>query len=442
MGNTDYFTDITTSNFTFDDYCAPTIIDFNPKISTAGTGAELTILGTGFGKTAGELRLIDANKLGTSKRAKPTILSWSDNKIQCLLHSRAPDTTCVGTGKIQVINTLKDSASTSSDLLIEYSILNYTYGDQKYPSFPVLPFEDNNGNAKEFLLTYYVDFPEARAVIMKAIRDISCNTAINFTYDTIPRDVIYGIEKNRYSTITLGHDDYMDKRKGTLAYTNNFPEGELCSPQSGNPWSITYESDIIIDNARNWNFDTTGSDIPEGQIPFYEVVLHELSHAAGLDHVCTKSYQILWPYLDDKGRLPEEWYSFGKHPDETVSQGVDWMFTAKEKIGYNCNGTVAMQRSKCNTEVGIDDKTFYESIQLYNNPTADGTVSLRFKLLKPEQVSFKLVDLMGRTLQEQQKDYTNTEVDEALDLGKQPTGVYGLIVQKGKDVQMFKIIKQ
>jgi hypothetical protein len=118
------------------------------------------------------------------------------------------------------------------------------------------------------------------------------------------------------------------------------------------------------------------------------------------------------------------------------------MFEAKDQIGSTCNGAVYMARSKCYTQIGLEDQTFYESIQLYNNPTADGTVSLRFKLLKPEQVSFKVVDLMGRTLQEQQKEYSSSEVEEALDLGEQPTGFYGLIIQKGKDVQMFKIVKQ
>lgn len=329
-------------------------------------------------------------------------------------------------------------------LKVEYSIVNLKYENGKdYPPFPAKT-EADNGSPIIFRIQNNPNYPKAMPVIVKAIKDVACYTCVNFLWDTVQRkDINYGNMDDGIPTISFGYDDILISNPNFLAYEITQAQ-DLCTRNVDNSqWSYFYDADIVIDYHRTFSYDTTGANLAPNEYSFYEVVLHELGHAAGLSHIVS-DYLLMKPN-SLKGSSSANRYNLYKHADETLIQGVDWMFTASNRIdftGSTCTNYYRMLKTACFDEVLVDDQTFFESIQLYNNPTADGTVSLRFKLLKPELVSFKVVDLMGRALQEQQKDYTSTEVDEALDLGKQPTGVYGLIVQKGKDVQMFKIVKQ
>jgi hypothetical protein len=444
-GETSFIDNLTSSNFSVTNYCGPTITNFSPQTITAGTGSILTITGTGFGATKGELRFVNADT--TSNKPETGInfndLVWSDTKIEYKVHSvSSPKNTVVGSGNFRVVTTAKDSTDAKADLekglTVPYSVIN-SYNDDNLVS-PLFHAQQspNNGNAFVF---YIKANAQQTPVLIKAIKDLRCYTGINFLYTAIDQEIGYGDNENGFSTLSFGKFD-SSVEEDVLAYTKDY--STLGCNDGINKWFAKTESDILFKEDQVWNYDTTGAAVAYGQVNLYEVALHELGHAAGLDHLVSTSL-LMKPTSSDTGILASNRYYLSKYSNESVKQGIDWLFSKSAKLVYGasaCDKYYPMQRygGTCNA-VYLADEQFYGSVQILNNPTIDGKTAVRFQLTKPEAVNLRLVDMMGRELRSYTKSYAASEIVEEIDLGSFASGLYGLVIQKGNDLQMYRIVK-
>ncbi|MGH1387840.1 matrixin family metalloprotease [Kordia sp.] len=245
---------------------APTISSFAPTTITAGTKSTLTISGTDFGTTTGQVLFSRANDGGATHVAAldSQIIMWSNESIVV----EVPHT--AGTGTIQVMNA--DGTTTSTDTLtIPYSHTNaISTSNVAYPT----TIETTNGS---FAFTYHDDFntSDAKPYFEEAFDLWNCESGINFEFgDTTAVDVVAddGINIVRF-------DNGSELPTGVLGQVVT-RSTNICSG-TGN--AFAREMDIT------WNDDIYfyyGDGIPNpSQYDFKSVALHELGHTHQLAHV-------------------------------------------------------------------------------------------------------------------------------------------------------------
>ncbi|MCD6544435.1 MAG: IPT/TIG domain-containing protein, partial [Flavobacteriaceae bacterium] len=99
------------------------ITSLSPTSISAGTKSILTISGSGFGDTKGDVKFrnADSGDFFGAIALESQILSWSDAKITV----EVPDN--AGTGKVQVVATGGASFNSSNNLTITYAEINVPY---------------------------------------------------------------------------------------------------------------------------------------------------------------------------------------------------------------------------------------------------------------------------------------------------------------------------
>jgi hypothetical protein len=105
----------------------------------------------------------------------------------------------------------------------------------------------------------------------------------------------------------------------------------------------------------------------------------------------------------------------------------------------NSSGSVnqGVQQAFDISVVSMEESTFNFSLQAYPNPTKE-VLNLQVGNYKQEKLAYKLIDLEGKVISEAR---LQSEVT-SFDMQKFPPTTYFLeILQEGKKVQSFKIIK-
>ena len=242
------------------------ITNFSPNETSAGTGSQITINGSGFGPGPAstnkyvEFANSDNGGLTGVRSALLEYVSWTDNKIVVIVPSGA------GTGAIKVYNGTSTGVSSSS-LTISYNIINASTYQLKH-----IDTNTQGGYTWQLELGFNGQ-SNAKNSFLKSISAWTCFTGINWKVGAptpANQTGLDGINIVRFDTGT-------ELPAGVLgvAYT-------YFSSCGSNKWQIN-ETDLVFDKERNWNFEDA---LPgPSEMDFQSVVQHELGHAHNLGHV-------------------------------------------------------------------------------------------------------------------------------------------------------------
>ena len=243
------------------------ITNFSPTTTSAGSGSQITINGSGFGigpaSTNYYVEFAKADDGGQTS-VKPALVeyvSWADDKIVVIVPYGA------GTGAIKVYNGTSTGVSSTS-LTVSYSVINYSTYQLKH-------INDNTQGGYTFQLEQgFNGQSNAKNSFLKSISAWTCFTGINWKIGattTVNQTGSDGINVVRFDTGA-------ELPAGVLGVAYTW----YASCASGTKWQII-ETDMVFDKERTWNFEDA---LPKSsEMDFQSVVQHELGHAHNLGHV-------------------------------------------------------------------------------------------------------------------------------------------------------------
>jgi len=242
------------------------ISSFSPNSTTAGTGSQITINGSGFGAGPAsankyvEFANADNGGITGVKPALVQYVSWADNQIVVIVPSGA------GTGAISVYNGTATGVSSGS-LTVLYNIINES-------TYQIKHVNNNSQGGYTWQLEKGFDAQSnAKNSFFKSLSAWTCYTGIGWKVG-VPTPAN---QTGRDGINIVRFDTGAELPAGVLgvAYTYYTSCGS-------NKWEIT-ETDLVFDKERTWNFEDA---LPgPSQTDFQSVVQHELGHAHSLGHV-------------------------------------------------------------------------------------------------------------------------------------------------------------
>tara|TARA_R110002049_G_scaffold70608_3_gene182352 strand:+ start:2937 stop:4808 length:1872 start_codon:yes stop_codon:yes gene_type:complete len=404
----------------------PTSITFTPTTGSAGTKTVLTISGTGFGTTKGQVGFSNADDGGDTfaLALESQILTWSDTEITVEIPSEA------GTGPILVQDNGAVNGTSSGDLTITYAESNAifdpddetqsggsngTLGSYAYPTRHV---NDNGsgGYTWEMQTQFFnnSEFPGAKSAFENALDKWRCETKVNWTIsnsattvDVIASD---GVNVVKFDNSAIPDDDLEDGVLGQC-FTRISGCGFIGNPSSWKAHVI--EMDISFDDETDWYF---GNGLPAfSQYDFESVALHELGHGHQLSHV--NDLVIDGDNLDDimhyslQNSEQQRALSAGNKTATNNVQGRSNSIVA-------CSQTVMTDSTICNLSVEEDELN--NAIRIFPNPAKS-----RFFVKNESFINLQkavIYDLSGRKISEY--DLSNSSKTKTINVVGMAKGVY------------------
>jgi len=242
------------------------IINFSPNTTTAGTGSQITINGSGFGSGPAsatkyvEFASADNGGVTGVRPALVEYVSWTDNQIVVIVPSDA------GTGAINVFNGTTTLVS-AGNLIVSYNIINVS-------TYQVKHINSNTQGGYNWQLELSFDAQSnAKNSFLKSLNAWTCFTGIGWKVG-VPTPAN---QTGRDGINIVRFDTGSELPAGVLGVAYIY-----YTSCGSNKWEIT-ETDLVFDKERTWNFEDA---LPApSQTDFQSVVQHELGHAHSLGHV-------------------------------------------------------------------------------------------------------------------------------------------------------------
>jgi hypothetical protein len=259
---------------------APAITGFSPAQTTAGTGAVLTVRGSGFGSSRGSGGISFANAddggATTTRALDRDYLSWTDTQIQVRVPSLATDGHPAGTGPVRVTTADGTTATTATALTIRYALTNI---DNTAGTLVDRPNHVATNGAGGLTFRFGPGFranTAAGAAWQRALAQWRCASGINWD---LGADASTNAIASDNANVIAFDDGTLPAR--VLARTTSYylgcytPQGEV----------IFYVSEIDQQFATNLPFQFGPGLAGAGQYDFESVAVHELGHAQQLTHL-------------------------------------------------------------------------------------------------------------------------------------------------------------
>lgn len=259
---------------------APAIASFSPTQTTAGTGAVLTIVGSGFGASRGgggvDFRNADDGGATTTRALARDYLAWSDTQIQVRVPSLASNGHPAGTGPVTVTSSDGTSATSATALTIIYALSTI---DDAAGTFADRPNHIATNAAGGLTFRFSPNFASqaaASAAWQRGLAQWRCATGINWEVgapaagNTIASD----------NTNVVAFDDGTLPAR-VLGRTTSYYLG--CYNAQGAV--VFYVSEIDQQFATSLPFQFGPGLAGAGQYDFESVAVHELGHAQQLTHL-------------------------------------------------------------------------------------------------------------------------------------------------------------
>ncbi|MDO1500453.1 T9SS type A sorting domain-containing protein [Winogradskyella maritima] len=377
----------------------PSIQSFSASDSSAGTKSILTINGSNFGATKGEVGFSDADLGGLlyTYALDSQVINWSDTQIQVEIPDYA------GTGRIRVrtFDNLTDTSTNSVNIDFAQINMPYDLGDGE-KDFPTQYIDSNSdgGNTWQMNTSFYNS--DAKIPFEKALEAWSCNTGVNWQ-----------VSSTTTASSTVANDDV------NIVTFNSLPAGILgqCISRYGGcfvggeiKWYVE-ELDIVFNSNINWNY--TDSAPLSSQYDFESVAVHELGHGHQMGHVIN-SDQIMHYALS--GGISRRQLS-----QDDIDGALDVMGrSATEPI---CSQSV-MTESSCFAQPSLnnDDYVLEDAIAIYPNPATDHVIiKTNFQI---EDIT--LYNVNGQRLNQGQYTLNNRNT---LNFRKVSSGLYFLQIE-------------
>lgn len=264
----------------------PVITNLSPQVTTAGTGAVLTITGTNFGSTRGigkvEFRNSDdGGRSFTAARARDYV-SWSNTRIQVRVPSQGQDGGTAGTGQVRVTASDGTTTLSATPLTIEYAYSNVVLAEGNIRSFqPMLQNKNGDGGYTIRFAPSLQNRSAAQEGFRRAVNSWVCTTNVN--WEVGEPTSIEASNDDDVSVIRFAPNSFFGQ-EGVLASTLSRYEGYRCGPAAtADTLFWLSEFDMAINNTISWQYGPGGP--ADGQFDFETVMLHELGHAHQLGHV-------------------------------------------------------------------------------------------------------------------------------------------------------------
>ncbi|RYU80129.1 IPT/TIG domain-containing protein [Hymenobacter persicinus] len=261
---------------------APTIASLTPATITAGTGAVLTIVGSGFGNTQGtgfvEFRNADD---GGSTFIQPQVadyVSWTDTQIQVRVPSFSLSGNPAGTGPVRVTTADKLQATSSRTIVVTYALSNVQDRASKEVVRPRHSNQNGSGGLTFQQETGFASNTNASQILRRGLLETwRCQTGVNWTLGSNRSG--HGAADDGENSV--GFDVGAELPAGILGRTTNYYRG--CYGPRGELVFYVKEIDMQFDDGINFQF---GPGFPTAvQYDFESVLVHELGHAQQLGHV-------------------------------------------------------------------------------------------------------------------------------------------------------------
>lgn len=260
---------------------APVINTLSPRSLSAGTGAVLTITGTGFGAARGagavEFRNADDNGQTFVKPQDADYLSWADTQIRVRVPSNGIGGRPAGSGTIRVTTTEQLQATSAVGLNVVYALSNVQEDQALVVSRP-RHINQNAGGGYTFRFDPgFAANAAANAAWQRALATWRCQTGINWEVGAT-RTTTGAANDNENS---VGFDLANELPANVLGRTTSYYQG--CRDASGSAVFWVKEIDTQFSNSITWQFGPTLALRP--QYDFESVAVHELGHAQQLAHI-------------------------------------------------------------------------------------------------------------------------------------------------------------
>ncbi|UPL49305.1 matrixin family metalloprotease [Hymenobacter sublimis] len=264
---------------------APVVLGLSPTSLTAGTGAVLTITGTGFGAARGsgsvEFRNADDGGATFTKVNDDDYVSWSDTRIQVRVPSSSATGNPAGTGPVRVTSADQLLVTSLQAVQIVYAASNVQDNRTRQRVVPAHRGQNENGGISFRFETAFTANTAATAAWQRALTTWRCQTGINWEVGA-PRT-------NRGATDdgenAVGFDSGSELPTNVLGRTTSYYRG--CYLPNGNVTFYVDELDMQFDDGTNWQFGPANP--AASQIDFESVAVHELGHAQQLSHLILPS---------------------------------------------------------------------------------------------------------------------------------------------------------
>ncbi|WP_375435869.1 matrixin family metalloprotease [uncultured Hymenobacter sp.] len=266
---------------------APVITTLSPSTVPAGTGAVLTISGSGFGPTRGggfvEFRNADNGGSSFVKPRATDYVSWTDTRIQVRVPSTSQTSggsrSPAGSGTVRVTSADQLFVTSLSAVTIPYAISNVLPANDS--SQVIRPSHLNQNGRGGYAFRFEAGFAaNTRAVtaFRNALATWRCQSGVNWDVEAATRTE-RGAKQD--SENSVGFDEGTELPVNVLGRTTSYYQG--CFQPDGTIAFAVQEIDMQFDSGTNWQFGPASAVTP--QLDFETVAVHELGHAQQLAHV-------------------------------------------------------------------------------------------------------------------------------------------------------------
>jgi hypothetical protein len=259
---------------------APAITSFSPAQTTAGTGAVLTIRGSGFGASRGSGGVLfpnaDDGGATTTRTLDRDYLSWSDTQIQVRVPSLATDGHPAGTGLVRVTTADGTTTTTATPLTIRYALSNIDNTAGTLVDRPNHVATNSTGGLTFRFGPGFRANTAAGAAWQRALAQWRCASGVNWELGS---DATANTIASDNANVIAFDDGTLPAR--VLARTTSYylgcytPQGEI----------VFYVSEIDQQFATSLPFQFGPALAGAGQYDFESVAVHELGHAQQLTHL-------------------------------------------------------------------------------------------------------------------------------------------------------------
>ena len=383
----------------------PVILNFYPKVITAGTKSVLTIEGNNFGSIEGLVMFQNADDGGMSmmKALSPDFLTggWSNSKIQLYVPSNEGSTTDpAGSGNFVVQTSGGTPATSPLPLDIPYAVGNFRDGNDVAHRFEMI--DDNGSGGYTFHRSTNMDGVNSADIdnsIEWALDEWNCETGVTWNLDIIPSD---STDQNSSDGINLIYFAPDSQFSGDAVAFNSasgiINRQDDCTNGEGERVSWFVDIDIAIKESITWNFPL-GSNPGMNTQDFPSVILHELGHAHRLDHSIPREKIMYWMLDQNPPTTSNSGFQIHRdlHPAD-INGGIDVLNSSQVRFdGGNCSNVTPIKILKtCTT--GIEElENKISLIKVYPNPILDNfQVELRLKT--SIDITVEVFDILGRNI--------------------------------------------
>ncbi|WP_019946460.1 IPT/TIG domain-containing protein [Hymenobacter aerophilus] len=263
---------------------AVVISGLSPSSLTAGTGAVLTITGSGFGSrrgTGGSVEFRNADDGGSTftKANDDDYLSWTDTQIQVRVPALSASGSPAGSGPVRVTPDGAGQPPVQSPQTVTVVFAATNVRDTKTGQRAVPAHRDQNGTGG---LTFrfepgFATNSAAAAAWGRALNTWRCQTGIN--WELGPPRTKTGVADDGENSV--GFDAGGALPAGVLGRTTSYYEG--CYRPDGTVAFFVHEIDTQFSEAASFQFGPAAPVSP--QLDFESVAVHELGHAQQLSHL-------------------------------------------------------------------------------------------------------------------------------------------------------------